>query len=185
MLHRNTPDKDTGCSPAQVIFGRAIRDFFPIKEGHLEIHPEWQLTMDQREKALAQRHARRERELTEHTKVLKPLTVNQVVMVQNQAGNNPLRWDKSGMVVEVLGFDKYRIKLDGTGRMTIRNRRFLRPITPYTRMMQTVNDDVDIGDGPMQLTEEAGQDSETGEESCRTRYGRRIRPPERFGGQIS
>ena len=24
MMHRNTPDKDTGYSPAQVIFGRAI-----------------------------------------------------------------------------------------------------------------------------------------------------------------
>ena len=57
MLHRNTPNKDTACSPAQVIFGRAILNFFPIKKGHLEIHPEWQLTIDQRETALAQRHA--------------------------------------------------------------------------------------------------------------------------------
>ena len=86
--------------------------------------------MDLQEKALAQHHARREEELAEHTKVLKPVKVNQVVMVQNQAGNNPLRWHKPGTVVEVPGFDKYRTKLDGAGRMTIRNRKFLRPITP-------------------------------------------------------
>ena len=27
LLHRNTPDRDTGLSPAQIIFGRSIRDF--------------------------------------------------------------------------------------------------------------------------------------------------------------
>ena len=43
--------------------------------------------VEQRELALARRHARREKELMEHTKKLKPLQVNQVVIVQNQAGN--------------------------------------------------------------------------------------------------
>ena len=128
MLHRNTPDRDTGLSPSQVIFGKAIRDFFPIREGQLNLHPEWRITLEQREKALARRHARREVDLSEHTKVLKPLDVGQVVMVQNQAGNSPKRWDKSGVIIEVLDFDKYKVKLDGTGRMTIRNRRFLKPI---------------------------------------------------------
>ena len=32
MLHRNTPDRETGMSPAKVIFGRAIRNFFPQLE---------------------------------------------------------------------------------------------------------------------------------------------------------
>ena len=84
--------------------------------------------MEQRELALAQRHARREIELSEHTKKLTPLKVGQVVMVQNQSGNNPTRWDKSGTIVEVMPYDKYRVKIDGTGRLTIRNRRFLKPI---------------------------------------------------------
>ena len=75
LLHRNTPDRDTGPSPAQIIFGRLIRDFFPIKAGNLKIHPEWQITMEQRENALAKRHAKRERDLLEHTKKLAPLAV--------------------------------------------------------------------------------------------------------------
>ena len=29
----NTPDRDTGLSPAQVIFGRKIKDYLPIKPG--------------------------------------------------------------------------------------------------------------------------------------------------------
>ena len=61
--------------------------------------------MDQREKALARRHARREQDLIEHTKELKPLEIGQIVMIQNQSGNSPKRWDKSGVVIDVLGFD--------------------------------------------------------------------------------
>ena len=81
MLHRNTPDRDTGLSPAQVIFGRAVRDFFPIKSGNLSLHSEWRITMEQREKALARRHASRGKDLADHNKVLLPLGVGQVVLV--------------------------------------------------------------------------------------------------------
>ena len=140
LMHRNTPDRDTGLSPAQVIFGKAVRDFFPIKPGNLQLHPEWRITFDQREKALARRHARREKDLSEHTKLLAPLTVGQVVLVQNQSGNTPLRWDKSGQVVEVLPYDQYRIKMDGTGRSSLRNRKFLRAITPFSHTTRCFKD---------------------------------------------
>ena len=74
----------------------------------------------------------RENDLSEHTKMLIPLTLGQVVLVQNQSGNNPLRWDKSGQIVEVLPYDQYRVKMDGTGRSSLRNRKFLRAITPFS-----------------------------------------------------
>ena len=134
MLHRNTPEHDTGQSPSQIIFGRAVRDFFPIKPGNLTLHPEWRLTMDQREKALAGRHAVRGKDLSDHTETLVPLEIGQVVLVQNQTGKNPSRWDKSGQVIEVLPFDQYRVKIDGTGRLSLRNRKFLRAITSYSRI---------------------------------------------------
>ena len=44
MEYRNTPDRDTGCSPAQVVFGRVIRDFIPMVEGSYSPHPEWIIT---------------------------------------------------------------------------------------------------------------------------------------------
>ena len=96
--------------------------------------------MEQREQALARRHAKKEKDLTEHTKLLAPLIVGQVVLVQNQTGNNPLRWNKSGQVVEVLPFDQYRIKMDGTGRSSLRNRKFLRLITPFSKTTVDMSD---------------------------------------------
>ena len=64
--------------------------------------------MEQREKALARRHAVRGKDLSDHTKTLVPLEVGQVVLVQNQTNKNPSRWDRSGHVVEVLPFYQYK-----------------------------------------------------------------------------
>ena len=83
LTHRNTPDRDTGRSPAQVIFGRPIKDFFPVHPNQFQPRAEWLLTAEQRETALAQRHARQGQLLTEHTKVLTPLKVGDTVLVQN------------------------------------------------------------------------------------------------------
>ena len=51
--------------------------------------------------------------------------------VQNQTGEKPTRWDNTGVVVEVKEFDQYLVKMDGTGRLSLRNRKFLRKIVPY------------------------------------------------------
>ena len=80
--------------------------------------------MEQREQAMAKRHARREQDLQEHTKTLLLLKVGR--------GNHPLKWQKSGQIVEVLPYDQYKVKIDGTGRCSLRNRKFLRPITPFS-----------------------------------------------------
>ena len=48
------------------------------------------------------------------------------VFIQNQRGHYPRKWDKIGTIVEVLPWDQYVIKVDGSGRITKRNRRFLR-----------------------------------------------------------
>ena len=117
---RNTPDRDTGLSPSQIIFGRRLNDYLPIKPGRLQLHPEWRLTMEQRELALAKRHSRGGSELTEHTRTQEPLQIGQHVLVQNQLGNKPLRWDKTGVVVECMGYNQYSVKMDGSGSLTLR-----------------------------------------------------------------
>ena len=68
----------------------------------------------------------------------KPLKVNDVVQVQNQRGNHAKKWDLSGKVMEVQPFDSYLIKMDSTGRLTKRNRRYLRPITPFSQPKDTL-----------------------------------------------
>ena len=85
----------------------------------------------QREAALARRHQFRGAALTEHTRKLKSLAQGTTVSIQNQQGNHPLRWEHTGTVVETGDYDKYTVKVDGSGRLTTRNRRFLRPIQPY------------------------------------------------------
>ncbi len=69
-------------------------------------------------------HARTMETWTEHSRQLSPLRIGDHVMV-------PTKWDKSGIVVEVLQHHQYRIKIDGAGRCTLRNRQFLRKFTPY------------------------------------------------------
>ena len=95
------------------------------------------MTMKKREQALARRHARQEQLLSEHTKTLPPLKVSDVVSIQNQHGPHPMKWDKSGTVVEVMGYDQYKIKVDGSGRISIRNRKFLRKIVPFNSTSNT------------------------------------------------
>ena len=50
------------------------------------------------------------------------------MQIQNQRGNDPKRWNKSGKIVEKLDYDQYLVKVDGGGRLTRRNRRFLKKI---------------------------------------------------------
>ena len=52
------------------------------------------------------------------------------VLLQNQTGVKPTRWDRSGVVVEVKPHDQHMVKVDGSSRVTLRNRQFLRKITP-------------------------------------------------------
>ena len=131
ILHyRNTPDRETGVSPATCIFGRTIRDFIPIHPGRYLPHPAWRETLIAREEALRNRHQKMCEKLSEHTQHLPQLKVGDCVRVQNQRGPHPTKWDKSGVVVEVRQFDQYIIRLDGSGRVTLRNRKFLRKYLP-------------------------------------------------------
>ena len=65
-----------------------------------------------------------------HARPFLPLPVGAVVQVQNQKGKDPLRWDRSGVVVESLGNQQYTVKMDGSGRVSLRNLWFLRKIKP-------------------------------------------------------
>ena len=64
------------------------------------------------------------------TRELSELEPGDIVQIQNQKGKNPLRWDKSGTVIERGGFGQYSVRMDGSGRVTLRNRKYLRKIIP-------------------------------------------------------
>ena len=130
LQYRNTPDPETKLSPAMCVFGRSIRDFIPVHPGKYEPHPTWKSTLQEREIALRNRHMKSHEQLSEHTRHLPPLQVGDTVRIQNQIGPHPTKWDKTGIIVEVRQFDQYIIRVDGSGRVTLRNRKFLRKYIP-------------------------------------------------------
>ena len=139
---RNTPDPDCNLSPAQIIFGRPIRDALTFvnkleKFSNPHVRPLWQHAWAAKEEALRTRISRTTESLKAHSRPLRPLALGEKVFLQNQRGNHPTKWDRSGSVVEAPGHDQYRVKVDGSGRLTLRNRRFLRAYTPATPCMQS------------------------------------------------
>ena len=75
--------------------------------------------------------------LERYTKKQKAIPVGDTVAVQNQTGRFPKKWDKTGTVVENQGYDKVLVKLDGSGRLTTRNRRFVKKIVSPPDPVQT------------------------------------------------
>ena len=53
-----------------------------------------------------------------HTRELVPLKMRDTVSIQNRHSNTPLKWDYTGTIMEVGNFNKYTIKIDGSGRLT-------------------------------------------------------------------
>ncbi|XP_056287434.1 atherin-like [Pseudoliparis swirei] len=134
---RNTPDPDCNLSPAQIIFGRPLRGSLSFvnrleKFSNPHIRLLWRDAWAAKEDALRTRMSRTTESLGTHSRPLRPLALGERVFLQNQQGPSPHKWDRSGIVVESLSHDQYRVRVDGSGRLTLRNRRFLRAYTPAT-----------------------------------------------------
>ena len=132
MQHRNTPLNDINLSPAQILFGRPMRDFLPVKPSMYSPADVWVDNAEKRELALKKRLYRGLERWSEHTKSQGMLQPGQNVYIQNQrgVGKASKRWDRSGVILENKGFDKYSVRVDRSGRVTDRNRRFLRAFKP-------------------------------------------------------
>jgi len=155
---RNTPDPDCNVSPAEIIYGHPLRDAFAFvnrleKFSNPHVRPLWRQAWTVKEDAPRTRLARTTEALREHSRPLRPLAAGDHVFLQNQTGTSPGKWDRSGTAMESLGKDQYWVKVDGSGRLTRRNRRFLREYTPAT---PRINRRLDVLPLPLP------QDSQTG-----------------------
>ena len=133
----NTPYPECKKSPAEIIFNRKLRGLVPLSPfgkkgsfGNKEVDPLWKEAWELKERALRQRAVKSMERLSEHSKHLKELQPGDHVYVQNQTGRNPTKWEKSGKVMERGDNDQYMVKVDGSGRVTARNRRFLCKFDP-------------------------------------------------------
>ena len=123
LQHRNTPLKDLGMSPAQLLLHRELRDHVPANPSHYELHKDWVLAAKEREKLHARHSEPLEAAYNRSAHTLEPLTTQTAVMIQTKG-----KWNKSGHIVDALPHRQYHVKVDGSGRVTLRNRRFLRRI---------------------------------------------------------
>jgi len=87
--------------------------------------------------------------LMEHTRHLPPLVVGDQVRIQNQTGPHPTKWDKTGIIIEVRQFDQYVVRVDGSGRVTVRNRKFLRKYLPVVPRHPHSSLDTDLAYRPL------------------------------------
>jgi hypothetical protein len=127
LQHRNTPMADIGMSPAQLLLHREIRDHIPVNPKHYRLHKNWVIAAEKREELYAQRDENLETSYSKSAHTLQPLTTQTAVTIQMSG-----KWDKSGRIVQVLPHRQYRIRVDGSGRLTLRNRRFLRTAPSHT-----------------------------------------------------
>ena len=120
---RNTPERDTGLSPANVIFGRTLRDSLPTVPVTLGTIPvfcntssvdhHWRDTWLAKETALRARLAKQVDKLDTTGRNLPPLRVGDSVRIQNQSGNHPNKWDKTGTILQVGDNDQYTVRVNG------------------------------------------------------------------------
>ena len=137
LQYRNTPDQENAISPAEIVFGRPLRDCLPVKPRtqiftNTNVRPMWTELWKKREETLRTRFARQKETLSTNTRQLPPLNIGENCRIQNQHGQFPKKWDRTGKVVEVKDNDQYVVKVDGSGRLTLRNRRYLRKIQLLT-----------------------------------------------------
>ena len=134
LQQRNTPDRDCKLSPAEVLFGRRLRDSMPQLNKSVmifesgQIHNQWHKAWSAKEEAIRARLVRSCEQLEGGSKELPRLREGDHVLIQNQdkSSQRPNKWDKQGRIIVAKDHDQYLVKVDGTGRLTLRNRRFLR-----------------------------------------------------------
>ena len=119
-------------------FGRTLKDFFPRHVSSLLPIPD--NLMSGPVKDVLQEKIRKAggQKWSEHTKVLQPLVAGQWVQLQNLRGNHPLKSDYSGVIVGRHNENSYAVKVNGTGKVTLRNRASLRKIPPPVPIVRPV-----------------------------------------------
>ena len=71
---------------------------------------------------------------SEHTRQLPALAVGDHVRIQNQIERNPRKWDKTEQIIEVRQHNQYIVCIDGSSRVSLRNRKILRKISSFIHL---------------------------------------------------
>ena len=125
LQYRNTPLREINKSPAELALGRQLRDTLPIPRERYKVHNHWAQYLREREHLMSQANDTTKIKYDEHSKELSQLTQGDTVLCQNTRSK---KWDKSGVILETGKYRQYTVKMDGSSRLSTRNRRHLQKI---------------------------------------------------------
>ena len=136
LQYRNTPSRKDGKSPAQKLYGKPIQDTLPAHRRSFAV--EWQLQSEDADKKLEDTKTAVEQSYNQHARPLPDINVGTKVAIQDQCTK---RWDIYGTVTDIGPHRRYFIKTL-SGRVLVRNRRFLRKRLPVSLVPHTSSGDL-------------------------------------------
>lgn len=131
MQYLNTPLQNSNASPAQLLTGRQLRDAIPVDSANYRVSEQWSRLLRSRERALQQlgKNASLRHNVSAHV-TSRPLNQENAPVSRTPAAGVG---DRLGTIIELTAPQQYLVRLDGSGRATIRNRRHLRPLISETQ----------------------------------------------------
>ena len=125
-----TPLPYINLSPTQILFHCQLRNHIPANPIHYKLHKDWIISANQCEKALAQRNKNIAKKYNVSIRQLPEVHNGTTVAIQEPNSKGYQRWVNTGIVIEILPHCQYHIRLDGSNRITLTNKHFIKPITP-------------------------------------------------------
>ena len=112
------------------MFCRNLRDFVPSHPKHYKLNNKWVNLAYQRELQLQKQNEQLSKSYNKHAHPLKPLQLGTNVLVQNKHDKRHFIniWNLSGHIVEVLQHRQYKVRMDGSGRVSLRNRKHIKVV---------------------------------------------------------
>ena len=126
LQYRNTPCRNDNLSPAQHLFGHPVQDNLPAHRRSFA--PEWQLSSEDADKKAEVAQENAEQVYNQHAHELPDITIGSQVAIQNHKSK---LWDVYGTVTATASHRRYLVKTQ-SGRVLVRNRRFLRKRVPVS-----------------------------------------------------
>ena len=172
LQYRNTPSRRDGLSPAQKLYGHPVQDTLPAHRRSFA--PEWQRSLQEADQQASHTSTQSETFYNTHAHPLTDIEIGSNVALQNQQSKH---WDIYGKVVAIGPYRRYHIKTQ-SGRVLVRNRRFLRRRSPASCAPPTLTQQLPLASQP--ATYSPSQDIVTQPSQLPRRSERPHRPPARL-----
>ena len=142
LQYRNTPSRKDGLSPAQKLYGHPVQDTLPAHRRSFS--PEWQRSSLEADQQATYTLHQAETFYNTHAHPLTDIRIGSTVALQNQQTK---LWDIYGKVVTIGPHRRYHVRTQ-SGRILVRNRRFLRHRSPASCIPPTITQQILPADYP-------------------------------------